>query len=60
LVTRLPRSLPVTVPTEYSLPPLAMKRSIVYLPVNLLPFLAAPVSGTTWVSRAGLVCALAP
>src|SRR6478735_2015782 len=37
-----------------------MKRSIVYLPLNCLPpLLAAPVIGTTCVSRAGPCCALA-
>ena len=47
LVTFLePLALPVSVPTEYSFPPLAMKRSIVYVPVN--PFV--PVTATFWVS----------
>jgi hypothetical protein len=36
-----------------------MKRSIVYVPVKVLPPLAVPVIGTTWVSRAGPSCALA-
>ena len=46
-------------PTAYCLPPLRVKRSIAYLPVNFLPFLALPVIATVFVSGVPLVCAAA-